>query len=338
MKLDPFKNKNIFISGGTGSFGKKFVSYVLKNLNPNKIIIYSRDEQKQYQLKKLFNSKVLRFLIGDVRDYDRLNFAMEDVDIVIHAAALKHVDMAEYNPFEYTKTNIIGAQNIIQCSLNNKVQKVIALSTDKASSPINLYGATKLISDKLFIAANNYKGSKDIKFSVVRYGNVMGSRGSVLPLFLKQKNNKLFTITDPEMTRFNITLSEGVNFVLFSLAEMMGGEIFVPKLKSYRLIDLAKAVSNDSKIKKIGIRPGEKIHEEMISVNDSKNVLEFKKYYVILPNSEYSNLNKKKYIKIKKNFNLVENNFTYNSLNNPYFLSINEIKNLINNNYEDFEV
>jgi FlaA1/EpsC-like NDP-sugar epimerase len=277
-------------------------------------------------------------LIGDVRDCDRLNFAMQDADIVIHAAALKHVDMAEYNPFEYTKTNIIGAQNIIKCSLNNKVKKVIALSTDKASSPINLYGATKLISDKLFIAANNFKGSKDIKFSVVRYGNVMGSRGSVLPLFLKQKNNKLFTITDLNMTRFNITISEGVDFVLFSLAEMMGGEIFIPKLKSYRLIDLAKAVSIDSKIKEIGIRPGEKIHEEMISINDSKNVLEFKKYYVILPNSEYYYLNKKKYMKIKKNFNLVKNNFSYNSLNNPHFLNINEIKNLIRSNFEDFEI
>lgn len=338
MKLNPIKNKNIFISGGTGSFGKKFVSYLLKNLNPNKIIIYSRDEQKQYKLKKLFNSKALRFLIGDVRDYDRLNFAMQDVDVVIHAAALKHVDMAEYNPFEYTKTNIFGAQNIIQCSLNNKVKKVIALSTDKASSPINLYGATKLISDKLFVAANNYKGSKEIKFSVVRYGNVMGSRGSVLPLFLKQKNNKLFTVTDPNMTRFNITLSEGVNFVLFCLSEMKGGEIFVPKLKSYRLIDLAKAVSLNAKIKVVGIRPGEKIHEEMISVNDSKNVLDFKKHYVILPNSEYSKLNINTYKKFKNNFNLVDKNFSYNSKNNLHFLSISEIKNLINSNKEDFEI
>ena len=277
MKLDNFKNKNIFISGGTGSFGKKFVNYLLKNSNPNKIIIYSRDEQKQYQLKKIFKSKALRFFIGDVRDYNRLNFAMQDADIVVHAAALKHIDIAEYNPFEYIKTNIIGAQNIIEASLNNKVKKVIALSTDKASSPINLYGATKLISDKLFIAANNYKGFKDIKFSVVRYGNVMGSRGSVLPLFLEQKNNKIITITDPNMTRFNITLSEGVDFVLFCLSKMMGGEIFVPKLKSYRLIDLAKAVSADAKIKIIGIRPGEKIHEEMISVNDAQKVLNFKK-------------------------------------------------------------
>ena len=235
MKLEFLKNKNIFISGGTGSFGKKMVSFLLEKADINKIIIYSRDEQKQYQLKRFYNSKKLRFLLGDVRDKERLNFAMQDVDIVIHAAALKHVDMAEYNPFEYIKTNIIGAENIISCALNNKVSKVIALSTDKASSPANLYGATKLLSDKLFVAANNWKGKKffNTKLSVVRYGNVMGSRGSVVPLFLKQKKEKFFTVTDPSMTRFNITLKEGVEFVIFAIQDMLGGEIFIPKLKSY---------------------------------------------------------------------------------------------------------
>jgi UDP-N-acetylglucosamine 4,6-dehydratase len=339
MKLEFLKNKNIFISGGTGSFGKKMVSFLLEKANINKIIIYSRDEQKQYQLKRFYNSKKLRFLLGDVRDKERLDFAMQDVDIVIHAAALKHVDMAEYNPFEYIKTNIIGAENIISCALNNKVSKVIALSTDKASSPANLYGATKLLSDKLFVAANNWKGKKffNTKLSVVRYGNVMGSRGSVVPLFLKQKKEKFFTVTDPSMTRFNITLKEGVEFVIFAIQDMLGGEIFIPKLKSYTLKNLIEAISPKAKIKYIGLRPGEKKHEEMISVNDSFNTVEFKKHYVIVPNSENYVLTLKKYIKIKKNLKKVKDDFVYNSNTNPNFISPKEINKIIKDSIKDIE-
>jgi UDP-N-acetylglucosamine 4,6-dehydratase (inverting) len=337
MKFSFLKGKNIFISGGTGSFGKKMISFLLKNAELNKIVIYSRDEQKQYKLKKEYKSKNIRFFIGDVRDRDRLTFAMQGIDIVIHAAALKHVDMAEYNPFEYIKTNVMGAQNIISSSLHNKVQKVIALSTDKASSPANLYGASKLLSDKLFVSANNYKGSQNIKFSVVRYGNVMGSRGSVIPLFLQQKKEKYFTVTDPEMTRFNITLQDGVGFVILALNQMLGGEIFIPKLKSYKINDLVKVISPKAKIKYIGIRPGEKLHEEMISVNDSFNTAEFKNYYVILPNSEHYSLNLKEFLKKKKNSKKVVNNFSYNSKTNKDFLKPSEIKKLISENILDFE-
>jgi UDP-N-acetylglucosamine 4,6-dehydratase/5-epimerase len=339
MKLEFLKNKNIFISGGTGSFGKKMVSFLLEKTDINKIIIYSRDEQKQYKLKRLYNSKKLRFLLGDVRDKERLNFAMQDVDIVIHAAALKHVDMAEYNPFEYIKTNIIGAENIISCALNNKVSKVIALSTDKASSPANLYGATKLLSDKLFVAANNWKGKKfsNTKLSVVRYGNVMGSRGSVVPLFLKQKKEKFFTVTDSSMTRFNITLKEGVEFVIFAIQDMLGGEIFIPKLKSYSLKNLITAISPKAKIKYIGLRPGEKKHEEMISVNDSFNTVEFKKHYVIVPNSENYALTLEKYMKIKKGLKKVKDDFAYNSNTNPDFINSKEISNIIKNSIKDIE-
>ena len=338
MNLKFLQNKNIFISGGTGSFGKKFVSFVLKNSNCKKIIIYSRDELKQYNLKKELKSEKVRYLLGDIRDYDRLKFALKDVDIVIHAAALKHVDVAEYNPFEFIKTNVLGAQNIIQACHKNNIKKVIALSTDKASSPINLYGATKLISDKLFVSANNYKGNNDIRFSVVRYGNVMGSRWSVLPLFLKQKReNNFFSITDKSMTRFNITLQESVRFVLFSIKEMKGGEIFIPKLRSYRVSDLVNAISKKPRIKYIGLRPGEKKHEEMISVNESLNTVECKSYYVILPNSEFNNLNIKTYLKIKKNSRRVNDGFSYNSLSNNDYLRSSEITRLINDNLLDFE-
>ena len=261
---------------------------------------------------------------------------MKDADIVIHAA-LKHVDMAEYNPFEYIKTNVIGAENIISCALNNKVEKVIALSTDKASSPVNLYGATKLLSDKLFVAANNYKGKNKIKFSVVRYGNVMGSRGSVVPLFLRQKSEKFFTVTDSSMTRFNITLKEGVEFVLFAIKDMLGGEIYIPKLKSYYLKDLIKAVSNKSLIKYIGMRPGEKKHEEMISINDAFNTVEFKNHYVIVPNSENYYLRINEYLKIKKNAKKVKNDFSYNSSSNSKFLTVKELKKIIKDNIKDIE-
>ncbi len=331
-----FKNKTILITGGTGSFGQKFVAYLLKNTNIKKIKIFSRDEQKQFQMQKTFKSNKLRFLIGDVRDYGRLNFAMKDTDFVIHAAALKHVEIAEYNPFEVVKTNIFGAQNVIDAAIENKVQKVIALSTDKASSPINLYGATKLTSDKLFISANNFKGNNKIRFSVVRYGNVMGSRGSVLPILLQQKRKNIFTITDKKMTRFNITLEEGINFVIFSLNKMLGGEIFVPKIKSYRITDVVLALSNNPKFKIIGIRSGEKLHEEMISSTDSINSVELKKCYVILPNSKYNKLTKRYYKKVYKDCKFIKKNFTYNSLENN-FLTILDIKKLIKKNNKDFE-
>ncbi len=295
--------KTILITGGTGSFGKKFVEVLINNHKPKKIIIYSRDELKQHEMQRIFpgNKKTeIRYFIGDVRDLPRLKLAMRNVDILVHAAALKHVPIAEYNPFEAVKTNIIGAQNIIDASLEANVKKVIALSTDKASSPINLYGATKLTSDKLFIAANNYVGKKDIKFSVVRYGNVMASRGSVIPFFIKEAKKGILPITDKNMTRFNITLDKGVNFVIFCLKQMWGGEIFVPKIPSYKIIDLAKAISPKAKFKYVGIRPGEKLHEEMISASDSLNTIEYSKHFVIVPNSIFLNWNKKSYIKKKK--------------------------------------
>ena len=331
-----FKNKTILITGGSGSFGQKFVATLLKDTNIKKIKIFSRDEQKQFQMQKKFNSNKLRYLIGDVRDYSRLNFAMKNTDFVIHAAALKHVEIAEYNPFEVVKTNIFGAQNVIDAAIENKVQKVVALSTDKASSPINLYGATKLTSDKLFISANNFKGNNKIMFSVVRYGNVMGSRGSVIPILLQQQKKNIFTITDKKMTRFNITLDEGVNFVVYSLNKMLGGEIFVPKIKSYRILDLVSALSTNPKFKIIGIRSGEKLHEEMISVTDSINSVELKKCYVILPNSKYNKLTKQYYKKMYKDCKLLKKYFTYNSLENN-FLTILDIKKLIKKNNKDFE-
>lgn len=337
--MKDINKRSILITGGTGSFGKKFIELVLKKTNPKRLIIFSRDEQKQFNLQRSFpegiNSPV-RYFLGDVRDYERLNYALKDVDVVIHAAALKHVPIAEYNPFEVIKTNIIGAQNIIQSCLNNNVKKVIALSTDKASSPINLYGATKLASDKLFVAANNYKGKLSTIFSVVRYGNVMGSRGSVIPYFIKNRNNTTVNITDPNMTRFNITLKEGVEFVLKCLNIMWGGEIFVPKIPSYRILDLAKAVCPNSKINIIGIRPGEKISEEMVSPHDSLNTLESKDHYVITPNLKFRDF-KKEYLKKNKLIKNCKKNFCYNSKENKKFLSIMEIKELIVKNKKDFE-
>jgi len=323
---------NILITGGTGSFGKSFLDKILsKKNNFRKIIIFSRDEYKQHILKKKFsnnkNFNKLRFFLGDVRDKDRLNMALRNVDIIIHAAALKQVDSAEYNPTEYIKTNVIGAQNIIDCSIQNNIKKVIALSTDKASSPINLYGATKLCSDKLFVSANYYSG-KNI-FSVVRYGNVFGSRGSVVEVFKNRKNKKFLSVTHKSMTRFNITLRESIDMVLWCLKHSHGSEIFVPKIKSYRVIDLAKAFSKDAKIKFIGIRAGEKINEELISINESRTTVDLGKYYAILPefnfflNSNYKN--KKK----------VPKNFSYTSDKNQ-FLSITELKELIKN--ENIEV
>ena len=330
-------NKSILITGGTGSFGRKFVETVFKKFKPKKVIIYSRDEQKHFQLQKKWKFKNIRFFIGDVRDLNRLSHAMDGVDIVIHAAALKHVSMAEYNPFEAVKTNILGAQNIIEACMKNNVKKVIALSTDKASSPINLYGATKLTSDKLFIAANYYRGSKNIKFSVTRYGNVAGSTGSVIPFLVNHKSKGFLPITDKRMTRFNITLDQSVEFVFFCLKKMWGGEVFVPKIPSYKIIDLAKAISPKSRIKFIGIRPGEKIHEEMISSSEALNTIEFKNYFVIVPNSEFLDWGKKQYMQKNKNGKICNYNFSYNSQNNTKFLSISEIKNLIKSNLSEIQ-
>lgn len=333
-----FRNKKILITGGTGSFGKKFIEILMKNYSPSRVVIYSRDEQKQYQLEKKLKSDKLRFFVGDVRDKDRIITASKDIDIIIHAAAMKHVDIAEYNPMEAIKTNILGAQNVIEASLQNNIKKVIALSTDKASSPINLYGATKLTSDKLFVAANNFKGKNNIKLSVVRYGNVMGSRGSVVPLFYSQRKRGLFTVTDKSMTRFNITLEEGVRFVISSLKVMMGGEIFVPKIPSYNIIDLAKAISSETKIKTIGIRPGEKLHEEMISKDESLNTIEYKNFYVIIPRSKYLPIDRNKYLKFLKNGKLIQKYFSYNSLENKDYLSVSQLKKILNKNTLDFEM
>ena len=326
--------KTILITGGTGSFGKKLTEILLKNYNLKKLIIYSRDELKQSEMQKNIKSKGktnVRFFVGDVRDLSRLKQAMDGVDIVVHAAALKHVPIAEYNPFEAIKTNVIGAQNVIDAAMANKVKKVIALSTDKAAAPINLYGATKLASDKLFIAANNFKGKKNIKFSVVRYGNVMGSRGSVIPYFLKCKKNNYLPITDKKMTRFSITLDEGVKFVLKSINKMYGGEIFIPKIPSFKITDLAEAISKNINLKIVGLRPGEKLHEEMITESDSINTIEFNDHYIIASDSEFNNFNKKFFLK-KNQGKLCKANFSYNSKNNKKFLTVKELKNLIKKN------
>ena len=323
------RNKVVLITGGTGSFGKSFVNYALTK-QVKKIIIFSRDELKQFELRKKFNNKnlkKLRFFLGDVRDYERLSYAFKQVDIVVHAAALKQIDTCEYNPFEAIKTNIIGAQNVISASLEAKVSKVIALSTDKASSPINLYGATKLASDKLFIAANYHRGKSGQKFSVVRYGNVFNSRGSVVPVFLKKvKTNEKFEITHEDMTRFNITLNQGVDFVGRCLNIMEGGELFVPKLPSFKVMDLAKAIDKNKKIKIIGIRPGEKIHEEMISDNESNPVIDMKSYYVVLPDMKKTSWSAEKYLKLGKK---LKNKFSYRSDKNINYLTIKELSKLI---------
>mgnify|MGYP001290058662 CR=1 FL=1 len=323
-------NKTILVTGGTGSFGKKFIETLLNNYKPKKIIIYSRDELKQFEMQQMWPDNKLRYFIGDVRDYNRLKRAMEGVDVVIHAAALKQVPAAEYNPFEAVKTNVIGGQNVIDASLSQGVKKVIALSTDKAAAPINLYGATKLVSDKLFIAANNYKGKHDIKLSVVRYGNVMGSRGSVIPFFMKQKEKNILPITDERMTRFNITIQEGVNFVLKCLEIMWGGELFVPKIPSYRILDVAKAIAPDCKHKVVGIRPGEKLHEEMITQTDGFNTIEFNNYFVILPSTSLWDIEKFRKESSSSIGKMCNYGFSYNSEKNKIFLSVNDIQNLIN--------
>lgn len=322
-----FEKKTVLITGGTGTFGKNYLKCLLKNTNARKIIIYSRDELKQVQLsqslKKNEISKV-RFFIGDVRDLDRLVMACNEVDIIVHAAALKHVPVAEYNPFECIKTNIIGSQNVIEASLRTKVKNVVALSTDKACSPVNLYGATKLCSEKIFVAANQLSGKKKTKFSVVRYGNVTASRGSVIPLFLKYKEKNYFPITDISMTRFNISIKEAFDLVTWSLVNSKGGEIFIPKLNSFRIVDLAKAINSGAKMKIIGRREGEKIHEELISEAESQNALNLGKYFALV-----SGPNRKKY---KNHKPLNKNELKYNNSGlTSKKLNIDQLKKILAN-------
>lgn len=317
-----FNGKNILITGGTGSFGKKYTQILLENFKPNKIIIYSRDELKQYEMSQTFNDPCMRYMIGDIRDLDRLKKAMYGVDFVIHAAALKHVPIAEYNPMECIKTNIHGAGNVIDAALECDVQKVIALSTDKAANPINLYGATKLASDKLFTAANNIKGARRTEFSVVRYGNVVGSRGSVVPFFQKLINEgvKELPITELEMTRFWITLEQGVKFVLKNFARMQGGEIFIPKIPSMKMVDLAKAMAPELGIKVIGIRPGEKMHEVMVPKDDSHLTLEFDDHYVIQPSILFTKQPDFTYNALQERGKPVQIGFEYSSQTNTKWL------------------
>jgi UDP-N-acetylglucosamine 4,6-dehydratase len=320
-------DKTILITGGTGSFGKKCTEIILKRYKPKRLIIYSRDELKQFEMAQDFpDSKYdcMRYFIGDVRDKERMNRAFRNVDIVIHAAALKQVPAAEYNPFEAIKTNILGAQNVINVAIDRGVKKVIALSTDKAANPINLYGATKLCSDKLFIAGNSYVGEDHSIFSVVRYGNVAGSRGSVIPFFLKCKESGVLPITDPRMTRFWISLAQGVDFVLSRLEKMIGGELFVPKLPSMNIMDLAKVIAPECKTKIIGIRPGEKLHELMITKDDARRTLEFKDHYMIQPDFNFW---EKRYNNNDGSSVLEE--FEYSSGNNPWQLSKEEMKEII---------
>lgn len=322
-------NKSILITGGTGSFGKKCTEIILNRYKPRRLIIFSRDELKQFEMAQQFpDSKYncIRYFIGDVRDKERMNRAFRNVDYVIHAAALKQVPAAEYNPFEAVKTNILGAQNVINVAIDQGVKKVIALSTDKAANPINLYGATKLCSDKLFIAGNSYVGHDHSIFSVVRYGNVAGSRGSVMPFFIKEREKGVLPITDPRMTRFWITLEQGVSFVLDRLEHMVGGELFVPILPSMNIMDLAKVIAPECKTEIVGIRPGEKLHELMITKDDARRTLEFKGYYMIQPEFHFW----------KRRYNAttgkpVAEDFEYNSGTNPWKLTIEEMKTILNN-------
>lgn len=324
------ENQSILITGGTGSFGKAFTRAVLSRYpNIKRLVIFSRDELKQFEMAQQFDPDEfpgMRYFIGDVRDHDRLRRAMEGIDTVIHAAALKQVPAAEYNPFEAIKTNVLGAQNVIECALDCGIKNVVALSTDKAAAPINLYGASKLCSDKLFTAANNIRGHRNIRFSVVRYGNVMGSRGSVIPFFLAKRKTGALPITDPRMTRFNISLGEGVDMVLWALENSKGGELFVPKIPSYRITDVAEAIGPECEKPVIGIRPGEKIHEEMITASDSYNTVDLGKYFAILPMaSDYS---KQSYM-TENGCHAVEPGFAYNSGANDHFLTVDELRSLM---------
>lgn len=323
-------NKSVLITGGTGSLGQSLVQTILSRYpDVKRLVVYSRDEQKQYQMAIRFPTaqyRCMRYFIGDIRDYNRLKRALENIDYVIHASAMKHVPIAEYNPMECVKTNVLGAENLINACLESDVKRVVALSTDKACAPINLYGATKLTSDKLFVAANNIRGWQDIRFSVVRYGNVMGSNGSVIPFFLQKRKEGVLPITDQNMTRFNISLSEGVDMVLFALEHGWGGEIFVPKIPSYKITDVAKAIAPNTKTEVIGIRPGEKVHEEMITPSDSYTTYDLGNYYAILPQITPWNLED-----FKKQFGakLVKQGFHYDSLNNEKFLTVDELRTLI---------
>jgi UDP-N-acetylglucosamine 4,6-dehydratase (inverting) len=321
-----FDNKSILITGGTGSFGKHCTKTILKNYKPQKLIIYSRDELKQFEMQQQFDAPCMRYFIGDIRDQARLRRALEGVDIVVHAAALKQVPAAEYNPFECIKTNVLGAQNLIEACLDTQVKCVVALSTDKAAAPINLYGATKLCSDKLFVAANNIKGDRDIRFSVVRYGNVMGSRGSVIPFFLEQRKTGVLPITDPDMTRFNISLQEGVEMVLWAVEHAWGGEVLVPKIPSYHITDVALAIDGDCEQKIIGLRPGEKIHEEMITSSDSFNTVDMGRYYAILPAGGHYSI--AEYC-AKTGAQAVTPGFCYNSGSNEQFLTVDDLRALV---------
>ncbi len=323
-------NKAVLITGGTGSLGKQLTKRIYENWpDVKRVVIYSRDEQKQFQMAQDYpvdKYKSIRFFIGDVRDKERLTRAMERIDIVIHAAAMKHVHLAEYNPMEAIKTNVLGAENVIDASLATGVKKVVALSTDKAAAPINLYGATKLVSDKLFVSANNIKGSRDITFSVVRYGNVMSSNGSVIPFFLKKKEEGILPITDKNMTRFNISLDGGVDMVFHAIENAWGGEVFVPKIPSYNIMDVAEAICPECEKPEIGIRPGEKLHEEMITSSDSFFTYDLGRYYVILPSKPIFDLNK--FIK-EKNAKKVPEGFSYNSKDNTEWVSVEDLRKLI---------
>jgi len=322
------EQSSILITGGTGSFGKKFVETVLQRFpNIHRLVIYSRDELKQYEMAQQFSDRDhpgLRYFLGDVRDRDRLTRACEQVEMVVHAAALKQVPAAEYNPMEFIRTNVMGAENVIQACLDSGVKRVVALSTDKAAAPVNLYGATKLCSDKLFVAANNVKGKRDLRFSVVRYGNVMGSRGSVIPLFLQQRHHGVLPITDPAMTRFNITLEEGVDLVLWDLEQAQGGEILVPRLPSYRITDVATAIGPECEQPVVGIRPGEKIHEEMITTSDAYTTVDCGSHYAILP----AGSNISAYCETMGG-TPVPSGFSYNSGDNEHFLTVAELRQLI---------
>lgn len=331
-------NSSILITGGTGSFGKAFVKTVLARYpQVRRLVIYSRDELKQFEMQQVFSDREhagLRYFIGDIRDESRLRRALEGIDVVVHAAALKQVPAAEYNPFECIKTNVLGAQNLIEACLDAGVKRVVALSTDKAAAPINLYGATKLCSDKLFVAGNNIRGNRDIRFSVVRYGNVMGSRGSVIPFFLERRRSGVLPITDPNMTRFNISLEEGVDMVLWSIENALGGEVLVPKIPSYRITDLATAIDPGCRQEIVGIRPGEKIHEEMITASDSFNTVDIGRYFAILPTSGLVDIES-----YSRQFNgkPVTPGFAYDSGSNPDFLTVEQLRDLIARHVTSFE-
>ncbi len=326
MALD-LNHKSILVTGGTGSFGKQFVQSVFEKYpQVRRLVVYSRDELKQYEMSQTFSQRkypAIRYFIGDVRDGERLKRACEGVDIIVHAAALKQVPAAEYNPMECIKTNIFGAENVINAALDCGVKEVVALSTDKAAAPINLYGATKLCSDKLFVAANNIKGGRDLRFSVVRYGNVIGSRGSVVPFFLQRRHTGVLPITHPDMTRFNISLEEGVDLVFYALENSWGGEIFVPKIPSYKITEVANAIGPECRQDIVGIRPGEKLHEEMITETDALSTVELEKYYVILPFTPWWSVDD-----FIRHFNgkRVPEGFHYNSANNDHWLNAEQIR------------